>query len=199
LWWRHRRRCERRLLEARALMAEEANATATGTSTTLRALDDMWAEDGRRKDERLRQLHLQNIEQKRARDRIVQALKSCRITVPPHLSYSGYASSAAGAQAVPVAVASTTDEVEGTAHAPTLPVAPVAVSDEPPHVDSVGTPPIAVTADVNGGGSSSGLDLLAAATDNAAAALATAAVAVEPIAAGSDVHTDSEVSKPPSA
>ena len=71
----------RRLLDAtQTSMAKETSATVEACQAKLRAIDEDWNAELKRKDELLQKLHVQNVQQTRSIDRLVSALKVCKIT-----------------------------------------------------------------------------------------------------------------------
>jgi len=75
--WYHNRKCHNIIHEAHQRVTQDVQDTLKEVHQTLSGMEATWAADLKHKEEFIRQLHQQNVEQTRSIDRLTAALRSC--------------------------------------------------------------------------------------------------------------------------
>jgi hypothetical protein len=79
LFWKQYSETYSVLVDTQNTLQQEVDKSLEASRKMLRELDAQLAADLKRKDDLLIRLQLQNVEQKRSIDRLVQALKVCQV------------------------------------------------------------------------------------------------------------------------
>ena len=88
LYWQHSARQHATLHSQHDNLVKEVATYADDTRDTLQKIDEAVNKGIKARDNSLQRMDMQNIEQTRSIDRLITALKSCSIKLPPELSRS---------------------------------------------------------------------------------------------------------------
>ena len=76
--WHHNRKSHRIIRAAHDTIMKDVDSTLAEVQQTLSRMEVSWSADLKHKEEHIRQLHQQNVQQTRSIDRLTAALRSCQ-------------------------------------------------------------------------------------------------------------------------